>query len=668
MPYFIIMKFLVNLNRCAVLIAFLFASGILSAQPTKGVTPNKQERKDLIEIRRASLGLTIPEDAIWLNTTRSRILHEEGRLFIVATWSPSSLECRDILNEIDYLSKQYPELQVLLFAIPQNPSEDLELFRKQMLIQGITYPIALLKSRKGLEMFNFDCFPNTALVRDDGTPMVQNCGSGLDKTMRNSVKEILDLYRVAGVVNPKNAGTMDVEDRLFYARPLLGYPTFMAFDNNGERLFVSSTGTNKVLVLSMYGEILDVLGSGEKGNNDGTFETCAFDQPMGLAYDENADKLYIADMDNHSVKVADLTTRKVKTVLGSGLKAYEGKTEIRGTDGRLNYPWDVEMSGTQLLISMAGDNSVWSMDISSLAAKRVLGNGTKAELDGKNKKAQFNGIGALTSDNLGNIMAISPETGKIKRWNRKKLEDYSPFPPKDPGLDTITLNFPQGLVMIGNDCWIADTYNNRIVKRDKEGIYSAVAGSGDAGWDDGKADKASFNLPWDMVRYNGLLYVSDTYNNLIRIFDPESGEVSTMPLLNTIALTELIPSQQDRSSSIFLDEVKLNEGENEIVLQFEIPAGMELVVGGRNEAFMIQNPYNELLSFNAFEGEMIIKADGDHSNINCTIELFLEFSLSERPETRFFRACRVFVPFSSKNPGEVATQKIEFAPLDLLPY
>jgi len=662
------MKLRFNSNTCSILIAFLFSSTLLFAQPTKGVTPNKQERKDLLEIRRASLGITIPEDAVWLNTTRSRILYEEGRLFIVTTWSPSSLECRDVLNEIEYLTKEYPELQVLLFAIPQNPSEDIELFRKEMLIQGITHPIAVLKSRKGLEMFNFDCFPNTALVREDGTPMIQHCGSGLDKTMRNGVKEILDIYRIAGAANQKTAGTMDVEDRLFYARPLLGYPTFMTFDNNGERLFVSSTGSNKVLVLSMYGEILDVLGSGEKGNADGAFEACAFDQPMGLAYDENTDKLYIADMDNHSIKVADLTTRKVKTVLGSGLKAYESKTELRGVDGRLNYPWDIEMSGTQLLISMAGDHSIWSMDLGSLSAKRVLGSGSKAEVDGKNKKAQFKGIGALTSDNLGNIVAVSPETGKIKRWNRKKLEDFSPVAPKEADLDTINLNFPQGLVMIGNDCWIADTYNNRLVKRDKEGIYSVVAGSAEAGWDDGKAGAASFNLPWDIVRYNGLLYVSDTYNNLIRIFDPESGEVSTMPLLNTIALTELIPSQQDRSSSIFLDEVKLNEGENEIVLHFDIPAGMELVLGGRNEAFMIYSPYNELLSFNAYEGEMIIKADGDHSNVNCTVELFLEFSLSERPETRFFRACRVFMPFSSVNPGELATKKIEFAPLDLLPY
>lgn len=642
----------------------------LSAQPEKkSPQPTKGDRKELLEIRRASLGLVIPDDAVWINTKRSRILHEEGRLFLAATWSPSDIRCRDVIHEIELLRKDYPELQVVLFVVPQNKAEeDIELIKKQVLIQNVNYPVAFLKSRKGLEMLNFDCFPNSALVRDDGTPMLQHCGEGLDKAMGEKVRNALQLYRQAGFTNTDAAGMLDFEDRLNYAKAILGYPTFMSLDKGSERLMVASTGTHKILILSLSGEILDVIGSGKQGFTDGSFESCSFNQPMGLAYDSNSNHLYIADTENHSIRMVDLVSRTVKTVLGNGLQSTGYVEEFKGSAGGLNYPWDIEMSGNQLLISMAGDHALWSMDLNSYSVKRVAGDGTQGEIDGKNKKAQLSQPAGLSADNLGNIYITIPDKGKVKRWNRKKIADVSPQAPEDEKQDTIKLSFPQGITLIGNDTWIADTYHNRIVKRDKEGIYSVAAGNGKAGWVDGKGEKTTFNLPWDIVQFNGLIYISDTYSNLIRILEPESGTVTTLALSNTKVATEHVPSIQERSSSIFLDEIMLAEGDNLLRFTFEIPEEYELVPGGRNEAYLVDNPFNQLLSFSAFEGEMVINAEGFPKNVNCSVELYLEYRLKERPETRYFRACRVFIPFIPAEPDAELNPEIKFKPLDLIAY
>jgi hypothetical protein len=129
-----------------------------------------------------------------------------------------------------------------------------------------------------------------------------------------------------------------------------------------------------------------------------------------------------------------------------------------------------------------------------------------------------------------------------------------------------------------------------------------------------------------------------------------------------------VPSIQERSSSIFLDEIMLAEGDNLLRFTFEIPEEYELVPGGRNEAYLVDNPFNQLLSFSAFEGEMVINAEGFPKNVNCSVELYLEYRLKERPETRYFRACRVFIPFIPAEPDAELNPEIKFKPLDLIAY
>lgn len=49
------------------------------------------------------------------------------------------------------------------------------------------------------------------------------------------------------------------------------------------------------------------------GDVDGTGVNAKFQHPLGVAYDENAHALYVADTYNHKIKLIDLTTNKVTT-------------------------------------------------------------------------------------------------------------------------------------------------------------------------------------------------------------------------------------------------------------------------------------------------------------------------------------------------------------------
>jgi len=74
---------------------------------------------------------------------------------------------------------------------------------------------------------------------------------------------------------------------------------------------------------------------------------------------------------------------------------------------------------------------------------------------------------------------------------------------------------------VGN-LFIADSENNRIRKVDTNGIITTIAGTGKAGYsgDDGPGVEAQINRPIDVeVDDDGNLYFTDVYNNCIRMVD-----------------------------------------------------------------------------------------------------------------------------------------------------
>ena len=97
-------------------------------------------------------------------------------------------------------------------------------------------------------------------------------------------------------------------------------------------LYVADTYNSKIKVVNPeIGESRSFLGGSVAGWQDG--RQALFDEPGGLSL--GGDKLYIADTNNHAIRVADLTTQEVSTLVlvdGQGLltrqlegRAYTGK-------------------------------------------------------------------------------------------------------------------------------------------------------------------------------------------------------------------------------------------------------------------------------------------------------------------------------------------------------
>jgi hypothetical protein len=98
---------------------------------------------------------------------------------------------------------------------------------------------------------------------------------------------------------------------------LLQHPT--GLDYADRLLYVADTYNNKIKLLDPFGgQVNTLVGSGEVGLSDGAFENARLFEPEGVKIFRG--RLYIADTNNHQIRVADLNQRTVTTFHLKGLE------------------------------------------------------------------------------------------------------------------------------------------------------------------------------------------------------------------------------------------------------------------------------------------------------------------------------------------------------------
>lgn len=91
----------------------------------------------------------------------------------------------------------------------------------------------------------------------------------------------------------------------------LQHPTGLAADQH--MLYIADSYNHKIKTLDpTTGAVKTLIGTGEAGARDGKFSQAQLFEPEGLLVAN--DRLYIADTNNHTLRVADLKTRQIATL------------------------------------------------------------------------------------------------------------------------------------------------------------------------------------------------------------------------------------------------------------------------------------------------------------------------------------------------------------------
>lgn len=103
----------------------------------------------------------------------------------------------------------------------------------------------------------------------------------------------------------------------------LQHPAGVAYAEG--RVYIADSYNHKIKVLDpTTGEVQTLIGTGESGCEDGSFSQATLYQPEGL--DVQDGRIYIADTNNHVIRIGDLKEQKVFTLALRGLERLQSES------------------------------------------------------------------------------------------------------------------------------------------------------------------------------------------------------------------------------------------------------------------------------------------------------------------------------------------------------
>ncbi len=474
----------------------------------------------------------------WLNTDHPLTLAElKGKLVLLDFWTYCCINCMHILPDLKYLEEKYADQPFVVIGVHSAKFEnekDADNIRNAILRYGITHPVVVDVNHRLWNAYAVRGWPTVVLVDPAGYVLGAVSGEGQREKLDIVIGAALDAYKEAGLLD-ETPLPAHLESDTLVDTPL-SYPGKVLADPGSERLFISDSGHHRIVIATPDGKLLETIGTGTAGTDDGSFEEATFRNPQGLALDSEHHWLYVADTDNHLLRRLDLQARTVSTVAGTGEKGIGPDLTAPAREQPLNSPWDLCFVGGLLYIAMAGCHMLWLYDPARDELRHVAGTGREARIDGLALGSAFAQPSGLTTDGHALYVADSEISSIRKVTLGENVQvttvaggDLFQFGDVDGLGDLARFQHPLGVAWHGGAVYVADTYNHKIRKLDPETRRaSKFLGDGKPGNEDGEQPR--FYEPGGLSFADERLFIADTNNHAIRIVDLASKTVSTLTI------------------------------------------------------------------------------------------------------------------------------------------
>jgi hypothetical protein len=244
-------------------------------------------------------------------------------------------------------------------------------------------------------------------------------------------------------------------------------------------VYVADTDNHRIRKVLPDGQVVTFVGTGQPGYADGNAAVAQFRRPQGLALDPDG-TLYVADTDNHAIRKVS-PHGEVSTLAGGQGAGFEDGHLARA---RFRFP-------TAMVLGLHRNRSTLFIADTHNHALRSL------------TLPQHQRTGRLTTGSAQvHTLAGNGENGFVdakgvqSRWRA-----------------------PQGLCLMDNTLYVADTDNHRIRSVSlSDTTVTTLVGTGAAGFQEGNAAVGQFNHPTGLAcdTKNQRLLVADRGNHRIR--------------------------------------------------------------------------------------------------------------------------------------------------------
>jgi DNA-binding beta-propeller fold protein YncE len=305
----------------------------------------------------------------------------------------------------------------------------------------------------------------------------------------------------------------------------------IAFDSQGN-VFIADRGNHTIRKISALGTVSTFAGQpGVIGSVDGTGNAASFNAPSAITVDIASDTIYVADTGNHTIR--RITQARVVTTL-AGKAGLTGAADGTGAIARFNTPRGVAVdavSGT-IYVTDSANQTIRAITRNGVVSTFAGRAGSVGSADGTGAGSRFNtpyGIAVDVAD--GSIIVADAGNHTVRRITSggvvTTIGGKAGTAGSADGLNGIS-RFTNPLAVAvepSGGVYVTDAQGTRIRRIGSDGAASRIGGNGTPGWKD---SATGVNALFDgasglAVDNNGLLYVADTNNQVVRRLSPSSN-------------------------------------------------------------------------------------------------------------------------------------------------
>lgn len=482
-----------------------------------------------------------PAGFTWLNTKEPLSLQKlGGHIIVLDFWTYCCINCMHMLPELAKMEKKYHDRPVIVIGVhsakfhnEQNAENIMEAIKRY----EIEHPVIVDKNMQIWQSYGVSGWPTFVIIDPIGNVVYHASGEGQRENIEDVIDVLLEKHAKAGTLAQE---PIKVEHHVITDKTTLSYPSKLSFSPDGSMIAISDSNHNRIIIIGLSGKIRYIIGNGNSGFNDGSFESASFFRPQGIVWHE--DSIYVADTENHVLRKIDFVDKKVTTLAGTGKQGYWMQGGGDGRSTSLSSPWDVVYRDGRIYIAMAGTHQIWMYDTKSSKVIPFAGNGYENIVDADNLyDAQFAQPSGLSLD--GNYLYVADsEVSAVRRIDleRKIVRTVVGaglfiFGHQDGDVSDARFQHPLGVYADNNNVYVADTYNHaiRLIDMEKGEVSTLVGRTGMktvCRIDDPQCDTLPLYEPSDVKQYDNKLYIADTNNHLIRIFDLEKKILGTFKI------------------------------------------------------------------------------------------------------------------------------------------
>ena len=175
----------------------------------------------------------------------------------------------------------------------------------------ISHPVLVDREMTVWNKFGVTGWPTIVIIDPNGTLVYRQSGEGQKEMVEDTIDVLLEKHEKSHTLARE---PIKITGTLQKGNTVLSFPGKITISRG--RIAISDSNHNRILVTDLSGKIEHIIGSGKAGLADGKFSEAIFFRPQGVAW--NDDQIFVADTENHLIRIIDLQKNQVTTLVGTG--------------------------------------------------------------------------------------------------------------------------------------------------------------------------------------------------------------------------------------------------------------------------------------------------------------------------------------------------------------